>query len=284
MALAGGRLRRAHADQRTTKLTIVDPTERFETLVRGPEPALPLDEVALLVAAHAEPGLEVAEWLGALDDIAARCPEQTFAGVVRHAAIEGFAGNRDNYYDPRNSYLHHVIERRTGIPITLSIITIELGRRIGVPIVGIAMPGHFLIRDGRDEYSFADPFDGRLLDRDGCERAFGETMPQEAFLDDYLLPVGARSIVARLLANLKGIHLARRDRRALAWVLRLRVLVPGVPLEERRELASALAADGRYLEAAAVLDELARLARDAADAGTAEDAERGAARLRARLN
>jgi hypothetical protein len=90
--------------------------------------------------------------------------------------------------------------------------------------------------------------------------------------------------VARLLANLKGIHLARRDRRALAWVLGLRVTVPGVPLEERRELASALAADGRFLEAAAVLDRLGELAQAVGEAGIAEDAERGATRLRARLN
>jgi regulator of sirC expression with transglutaminase-like and TPR domain len=262
----------------------VDATNRFEALVRGPEPAAPLDELALLVAAHAEPGLDIAKWLGALDELAARCPEPSFAGVMRHLAIEGFAGNRDDYYDPSNSYLHHVIERRIGIPITLSIIAIEVGRRIDAPIVGVAMPGHFLVRDAGDEHSFGDPFEGRLLDRGGCERAFAETVPDGAFHDEYLAPVGTRSIVARLLANLKGIYLARRDRQALASVLSLRVLVPGVPFEERRELASALAADGRYLEAAAVLDALAVLAREAADAGTAEEAERGATRLRARLN
>jgi hypothetical protein len=83
---------------------------------------------------------------------------------------------------------------------------------------------------------------------------------------------------------LKGIHLARRDRRALAWVLGLRIMVPGVPLEERRELASALAADGRFVEAAAVLDRLAEVARAAGEAALAEDADRGATRLRARLN
>lgn len=262
----------------------MDPTARFEALVQGPEPAIPLDELALLVAAHAEPGLDIGKWLGALDDIAARCSDHSFAGVLRHVSTEGFAGDRDDYYDPRNSYLHHVIERRTGIPITLSVVTIELGRRLGVPVVGVGLPGHFLVRDGLDEYSFADPFDGRLLDREGCERAFAETQPEIPFDEAYLAPVGTRSIVARLLANLKGLHLARRDRRALAWVLALRVAVPGVPLEERRELASALAADGRFLEAAVVLDHLAELAGTAGEAGIAEDAERGATRLRARLN
>jgi len=262
----------------------MDPAARFETLVRGPEPAIPLDELALLVAAHAEPGLDVERWLGALDDIASRCSDQSFTGVVRHVVTEGFAGNRDDYYDPRNSYLHHVIERRVGIPITLSVVTIELGRRLGVPMVGVGMPGHFLVRDGLDELSFADPFDGRLLDREGCRRTLAQAHPELSFDDGYLTPVGTRAIVARLLANLKGIHLARRDRRALARVLGLRVEVPGVPLEERRELASALAADGRFVEAAGVLEHLAELGRTAGDARLAEDAERGATHLRARLN
>ena len=158
--------------------------------MQGPEPAIPLDELTLLVAAHAEPGLDIGRWLGALDDIAARCSDHSFAGLLRHVSVEGFAGNRDDYYDPRNSYLHHVIERRTGIPITLSIVTIELGRRLGVPVVGVGMPGHFLVRDGRDEYSFADPFDGRLLDQDGCERTFAETQPDLSFDVAYLAPVG----------------------------------------------------------------------------------------------
>ena len=94
----------------------MDPAARFEALVQGPEPAIPLDELTLLVAAHAEPGLDIGRWLGALDDIAARCADPSFAGLLRHVVSEGFVGNRDDYYDPRNSYLHHVIERRTGIP------------------------------------------------------------------------------------------------------------------------------------------------------------------------
>jgi regulator of sirC expression with transglutaminase-like and TPR domain len=262
----------------------LDPTARFQALVQGPEPAIPLDELTMLVAAHAEPGLDVANSLGALDDVAARCRDASFAGVVRHVATEGFSGNRTDYYDPRNSYLNHVIERRTGIPITLSILTIEVARRLGVPVVGVGMPGHFLVRDGLDDDAFADPFEGRLLDRDGCERALAETQPEMMFDHSFLAPIGTRAIVTRLLANLKGIHLARRDRRALAWVLGLRILVPGVPLEERRELASALAADGRFLDAAAVLDQLVETAAAAGDAELAEDAERGATRLRARLN
>ena len=113
---------------------------------------------------------------------------------------------------------------------------------------------------------------------------FQELQSNAPFDDAFLAPVGAVPIVARVLANLKGIYLARRDRQNLAWVLRLRVEVPGVPLVERRELASALAADGRFMDAASVLDDLARLATDTGATDVVEEAQRGAARLRARLN
>lgn len=262
----------------------VDPTTRFATLVQGPEDALALDEVALLIAAHAQPGLDVDRWRTVLDDIAARGDASTFEGVLEHVRREGFSGNRSDYYDPRNSFLDQVIERRTGIPITLSVVTIELARRVGVPVVGIGMPGHFLVRDAVDRDAFADPFSGMLLDRAGCERLFNMLHPELPFDDEHLLPVGARAIVTRLLANLKAIYLTRREREGLIWVLRLRVEVPGVPAEERRELASALAADGRFHEAAAALDDLAAVARRDGPGALVDEAEHGAIRLRARLN
>jgi regulator of sirC expression with transglutaminase-like and TPR domain len=254
-------------------------------LVQGPEPAIPLDHLVLLVAAHANPALDIGRSIDRLDEIAARCSDRSFAGVVHHVfETENFAGNRDDYYDPRNSFLNEVIDRRLGIPITLGIVAIETGRRAGVPIVGIGMPGHFLVRDAMSRERFADPFDGRLLDHEGCRGLFAKTQGHAEFSDTLLAPVGTRAIVARLLANLKGIYLSQRDRRSLAWVLKLRSEVPGVPLEERRELASALAADGRFIEAAEELDRLAKLAEEAGDAELVEDSTRGATRLRARLN
>jgi regulator of sirC expression with transglutaminase-like and TPR domain len=263
----------------------MDPTSRFTTLVQGPEPAIPLDHVVLLVAAHANAALDIGRSIDRLDEIANRCTDHSFAGVIRHLfATERFSGNEDDYYDPRNSFLNEVIDRRVGIPITLGILVIETGRRIGVPIVGIGMPGHFLVRDAISRERYADPFTGRMLDRDGCRALYMQRQGQSEFSDSILTPVGTRAIVARLLANLKGIYLSRRDRRSLAWVLKLRSEVPGVPLEERRELASALAADGRFLEAADELDRLAKLAEEAGNAELVEDSARGATRLRARLN
>jgi len=263
----------------------MDPTARFTTLVQGPEPAIPLDEVALVVAAHASPALDVGRAIARLDEIAARCKDHSFPGVIEHLfATEQFAGNHGNYYDPRNSFLDQVMDCHLGIPITLGILVMETGRRIGVPIAGIGMPGHFLVREALSDEQYADPFTGQKLDRDGCRDLFVQGQGGAGFSDAVLAPVGTRAIVARLLANLKGIYLAQRDRRNLAWVLRLRCEIPGVPLEERRELASALAADGRFVAAAEALDRLAALAQEAGDAGLVEDSTRGATRLRARLN
>ena len=262
----------------------MDSAVRFAQLVQGSEESIPLDETALLIAATAEPDLDIRVWFTALDDLAARCDDHSFAGVVQHVAREGFRGDRREYYDPRNSYLNHVLERRLGIPITLSIVTIEVGRRIGVPIVGIGMPGHFVVRDSDDDDAFADPFNGVILDRAGCARLLSVVQPDVAFDDTFLAPVGARAILMRLLANLKGIQAASRDRAALIAVLQLRLAIPGVPAQERRELASALAADGRFLEAAAALDELATIARQRGVEALVDEAEQGAIRLRARLN
>jgi regulator of sirC expression with transglutaminase-like and TPR domain len=263
----------------------MDPTERFITLIREPESAIPLDHAALLVAAHANPALDIGRSIDRLDDIASRCTDRSFAGVIDHLfAAEKFIGNHDDYYDPRNSFLNEVVDRRLGIPITLGIVAVETGRRIGVPIAGIGMPGHFLVRDATSIERYADPFDGRTLDRDGCRVLFTATQGHAEFSDELLTAVGARAIVARLLANLKGIYLSRRDRRNIAWVLKLRSEVPGVPLEERRELASALAADGRFVAAAEELDRLALLAEEAGRTELADDSSRGATRLRARLN
>src|SRR5688500_562736 len=99
-------------------------TERFVELVSGPEAALPLDEVGLLIAAHAKPGLDIPANLARFDELASEVRDPTLDGLRRLLFRDlGFAGNEDDYYDPRNSYLDDVLERRTGIPITLAVVT-----------------------------------------------------------------------------------------------------------------------------------------------------------------
>src|SRR5256885_16075663 len=126
----------------------MDPTGRFAELVNGLEAALPLDEAGLLIAAHAKPELDVGEQLARFDALADRVGEPTLDGLRRLLFRDlGFAGNEDDYFDPRNSYLDDVLERRTGIPISLAVVMMEVGRRVGVPLSGVSMPGHFLVPD-----------------------------------------------------------------------------------------------------------------------------------------
>ena len=175
-------------------MTVEDPTARFAELMARDESAVPLDEGALLVAAHAHPGLNLDEWLVRLDELAAAAPDEP-AALAHHLFVtEGFAGNRVDYSDPRNSLLDDVIDRRLGIPITLSILMIEVGRRIGVPVHGVGMPGHFLVGvdDDRRRAPFFDPFH----DGPSCRRrrlrgaASPRCTPASPFDPHYLAPIG----------------------------------------------------------------------------------------------
>jgi regulator of sirC expression with transglutaminase-like and TPR domain len=261
----------------------MEATARFAELLSRPTAQVPLDEAVLLVAAHAYPALDIGRQQRRLDLLADRCPQPSLDALVEYLFVDlGFSGNARDYYDPRNSYLNDVLDRRTGIPLTLAVLAMEVGRRLDVPLVGVGMPGHFLLRHRYDDSTFVDPFGrGRLLDRCGCEAAFhsvhGERAPFDpAFLD----PVDTPAIVARLLANLRATFTARGNRRALAWTLRLRTLVPGIPAEERAELATVLAARGQFEAAAGEYDTLA--AQLGGELG--DEYHRSALRLRARLN
>lgn len=261
----------------------MDATERFAELIAQPDASVRLDEGALLIAAHAHQGLDVGAELARLDELASRCPARDVDALMRFLFVDlGFSGNVRAYHDPRNSYLNDVVERRTGIPITLAVLAIEVGRRIGVELVGIGMPGHFLVRDADDPSGFRDPFArGTRLDPDGCRAAFHALHGDDtAFDPSYLEPVGPTAILARVLANLRGIFAASGDRRSLQWVLRLRLEIPGVPQEERAELAALLAAGGRFGEAADELGHLATLI----GGELGQEYGRSADRFRARLN
>ncbi|MEA2972866.1 MAG: hypothetical protein QOG82_1324 [Actinomycetota bacterium] len=258
------------------------PTARFTQLVQGPEDELALDEAALLVAAHAYPDLDVGRELGRLDDLAARCPEPTLAGWRQYLFVDvGFTGETQRYYDPRNSFLNDVLDSRRGIPIALSVLAMEVGRRLGLGFDGVGMPGHFLLRSTDDPDTFVDPFNGgAVLDRLGCVQRFNAVNPPTApFLSAYLEPVGRRAILGRLLQNLKGVYTREGDTDALGWVFDLRLAIPGTPALERRDGARLQAAGGRFDVAADQLEDLADSLPANADALLTE-----ARALRARLN
>lgn len=257
------------------------PAARFAELVAGPEPEIPLDEAALLIAAVAQAGLDVPAQLARLDRLAAACPDDTLDGLRRHLFEQlGFAGNRDEYGDPRNSYLDQVIDRRLGIPISLSVLTVEVGRRLGLTLHGVGLPGHFLVGAGGEPAVYLDPFNGgRIFDAVGCERIFRDLGGTGPWQDAYLAPTGPRAILTRMLANLQRAFLPAQLRSAV-WVMELRLAIPGGSVEERRDLARALGALGMVTTAAAELDRLAASLPDDESAGLRAEANI----LRARAN
>jgi regulator of sirC expression with transglutaminase-like and TPR domain len=237
-----------------------EPSARFTALLALPEVDLPLDEGAFLIAGHAHPGLNLDEWLVRLDEIAGRhVAHRTPAALAEALFVAGgFTGNIDDYSDPRNSLLDDVIDRRLGIPITLSILMIEIGRRIGLGLHGVGMPGHFLVGVDDDPDAFVDPFHhGRVLDVDGCREVFTALQgPDVAFPLTYLAPTGTRAILLRVLNNLQRSYLERRSVDAV-WAARLRLRFAELPLADRRQTATLLGSLGRFKEAAAALDALA---------------------------
>jgi len=149
------------------------PRERFEAIVRQPDSHIDLAEAALWIAAEDAPPVAVDVYLRRIDAIAdaarpavaaARSEAGRLAALHRALFVEhGFTGNRDDYYDPRNSWLHHVIDRRVGIPITLSLVYLAVADRLGFDARGVSFPGHFLVKHAGETPALVDPFFGRVL-------------------------------------------------------------------------------------------------------------------------
>jgi regulator of sirC expression with transglutaminase-like and TPR domain len=221
----------------------------FAHVCARPEPELDLGEAALLVAEAEYPGLDVARYVRALDDLArdardavAHAPnaggeEARLEQVVRFFYEDaGFHGNDDDYYDPRNSFLHEVIDRRTGIPITLAVVLIEVCRRAGVDARGVSFPGHFLVRmDTQRGTILVDPFAGHPLTRDELRALYARATGEDRDPPPRLLePATKAQILARILNNLRDIYERRRDNERLRGVLeRVHVLAPSEALRQR---------------------------------------------------
>jgi regulator of sirC expression with transglutaminase-like and TPR domain len=207
----------------------------FTDMVQGPENRIDLARAALLVASEEYPGLDILRYVAKLEAMAAAVrgpiadaedPRTKIDHLNLYLFAErGFRGNAQDYYDPRNSFLNEVIDRQLGIPITISVVYIEVARRIGLPLQGVGMPGHFIVKHtGPEEDIYIDPFNkGRILSREACEeliqQIYGEPVPfQEAFL----AAVTKKQILARLLSNLKAIYMQRKQYlKALSVVERL---------------------------------------------------------------
>jgi regulator of sirC expression with transglutaminase-like and TPR domain len=221
----------------------------LQRLAQDPAAAVDVAEVALRLACDEYPGLDVEAYLGELDGMAREARhyvrgdlDAQVNGLCRYLFHEmGFRGNTTQYYDPRNSYLNQVLDRRTGIPLTLSLVAMAVGNRVGLPVVGVGLPGHFVakaVRDGQE--AIFDPFHGgRRLSPEECEQLV-EQVTQQPFHAgaEHMQAAAAGRIIQRLLANLKSIYLRDEDYvRAIRAIERLRQLAPD-DLSLRCELGS----------------------------------------------
>ncbi|MEW6210408.1 MAG: tetratricopeptide repeat protein [Acidobacteriota bacterium] len=252
--------------------------ERFREMVLQEDHRIDLAESALLVAAEEYPRLDVELYKEKLDyfsDIASsRARGLALARDVISALNEalfediGFHGNRDHYYDPRNSFLNEVIDRRTGIPITLTIVYMEVARRIGFAVEGVGLPGHFIAKcaEGGEEI-FIDPFNsGRVMGEIGCAELLLEMSGGRLKLEPaHLAAATNRQILARMLSNLLAIYGGSNDyTRARAVIERILILSPD-SAPHIRDHGLLLAALGENAKAAAELERYLMLAPDAKD-------------------
>jgi regulator of sirC expression with transglutaminase-like and TPR domain len=210
---------------------MTDQRERFRELLSGGDDDFDLAEAALLIATEHDPTLDVSSYLTRLDQMASEAQvflpvggstADALGGLNRYLFDHfGLVGNQVEYYDPRNSFLNDVLDRRMGIPITVSVVYLEVGWRLRLALFGIGMPGHFLIgcRDAESTI-ILDAFNGgRTCSMEECAemiaRIYGGALP---FHPDMLRPVARRDIVIRMLGNLRGIAgQQRRHGESLRW-------------------------------------------------------------------
>lgn len=210
---------------------------RFNDLVNTASVDRHLDLLCALVAAALDQSADVGGVILGLDEVAALCPP-SFDGIVDTLFASGmFTGDSDDYHHPRNSLLNEVLARRAGMPITLSVVAIEVGKRLNVPIRGVGLPGHFVIRD-KESGTFADPFGhGVRYDQAGIISSWQRRMGGDAdFRPSMLTQTGAREIAMRILNNLKHSLTTRDEPILLARLARLRAAYPELAAEsaERR--------------------------------------------------
>lgn len=221
--------------------------QQFLQEIDQPEAEINLAEAALFIAQEEYPDLRVEDYLNQLKALAtaveqrlpdARYPLRVIQAINTYLFEElGFVGNTEAYYDPQNSYFNRVLDRRTGIPITLSLVYLEIAQRIHFPMVGVGMPGHFLIRPDQEEMEvFVDPFhQGEVLFPEDCRDRLTEVFGRPVDLrPEFLRTVTPRQFLARMLTNLKMIYIRQGDmNRTLAAIERILMLFPDAVVEMR---------------------------------------------------
>lgn len=230
--------------------------------------AVDLTQAALCIGAEDDPGADLAGARARLDALsaqvpglaAARAPTQAAQALAEHLHTgAGLHGNAGEYYDPANSHLHRVLERRVGIPVSLAVVYLHVARAHGLAAEGIGFPGHFLVGIGPGTArALLDPWDGKVLDPPALNALAARCQVPPSRLSQALAPVGERAILTRMLANLREIHRARGNHvAALACCDRAVLAAPDAPAErlERAACYVALEAFGpAQAELAALLE------------------------------
>ncbi|MFF9568052.1 transglutaminase-like domain-containing protein [Streptomyces sp. NPDC014685] len=266
---------------------------RFAEEAREERPDLAL--LCLLLGAVADPslgehGIDAAQI--ELDELAGRLPYGVRGGRAWASALAellgeqcGFAGSSADYQRLESSLLHEVLRRRRGLPILLSVVWIEVARRAGAPVYGVALPGHFIVGFGDpDERVLADPFDGGrpLSGQDAELLAAGATgRPLD---ESMLVPAQTLDIVLRILNNIRAWAANRPERTDVAlWAVDLSLLLPSHPARLRYERAQLLVQSGQFLRGAVEMEEYADVV-DAVEPAAAEEVRRRARAARSLLN
>jgi regulator of sirC expression with transglutaminase-like and TPR domain len=259
-----------------------------------------LAEACLLIAQDAYPDLDVAHYLARIDALAATVKrrlsndafaEQKVMVLNRYLFAElGFHGNAGDYYDPRNSYLNQVLERRTGVPITLSILYLEIGRRLGLRLQGVSFPGHFLVKlRVTGGQIVIDPFCGGEAQSESDLRArLTQVLPQREAdtlpLPQFLEAATSRQILARVLRNLKGIYLQSGQAQNTLMVMQRMVMVAPHAAEEVRDRGLAYYKLDCFRAALADLQDYLDRRPEAPDAGEIRNRAQALQLVCARLN
>ncbi len=253
-----------------------------EDLFGGTAPPT-LDRWCGVVAGLADPPGTSAQISSELDTLAEGAPSacREPEDVLAYVFVElGFRGNETAYYSAENSYLHRVLATRRGIPITLTIVVVELGRRLGIGLTPVGFPSHFLIGDSQRADRWFDPFEqGRPLDLAGCQTLLHRFYPGAPLQPSHTRVARPAQLAHRMLSNLKHVHLGSGNLSAAVDVARLSTVLPEATTAHELDLLRLLAETGRFEEAAAVHERLALL-----DEDEAANHRRAARLLRARLN
>ena len=253
--------------------------KQYARLLRGDNHEIDMARAALLISGEVYPDINVQGYVNALDSMAADVqssiasdagPEGVATAVSDYLfRRRGFAGNESDYYDPRNSYLNQVMDRHLGIPITLSLVYMEVGRRLGLPVKGIGLPGHFIVRvQAEGEGLYVDPFHGgRLMTGHECLQAVQAMFKGRVNLRlEHLRPYSDRQLLARLLGNLKINYVRQSQLRRALSCMDLMVLTDPTQAVNYKERGALLAGWGRHGLAVADLARYLEIAPDAPDA------------------